>query len=40
MDEQRQENQLESRYNLEDLPGAMDDSEGWQERVMDIRAEA
>ena len=25
-------------YNLEDLPGAMDDRDGWRERVRDIRA--
>ena len=25
-------------YNLEDLPGAMDDRDGWRERVREIRA--
>ena len=36
MDEQRFHNQQEfcadTGYNLEDLPGAMDDRDGWQER--------
>ena len=43
MDEERQDNQLEPTYNdsvpiHEDLPEAMDDWEGWQERVWEISA--
>ena len=44
MDEQRQDDQLESIYNSsvsiqEDLPGAMDYRDGWRERVREIRAD-
>ena len=46
MDEQRQDDQLEpirqlcadTGCNLEDLPGAMDDRDGWRKRVRKIRA--
>ena len=46
MDEQRQDDQIEPIHkqlctdtgcSLEDLPGAMDDREGWWERVSEIR---
>ena len=41
MDEQRQVDQIEPTYNssvtMQDLPGAMDDREGWLERVREIR---
>ena len=46
MDKQRQDDQLEPtysadrRYSPEDLPEAMDDREGRQERVRDICADA
>ena len=47
MDEQRLDDQLEPTYTSsvpiqdgpEDLPEAMDDREGWRERVRDIRAD-
>ena len=46
MDEQGQDDQLEPMYNscadtgcsLEDLPGAMDNRDRWQERVKEIHA--
>ena len=46
MDDQKLDDQLEPIYkssadtgcSREELPGAMDDSDGWQERVRDIRA--
>ena len=43
MDEQRQDDQPErlcadTGCSLEDLPEAMDDREGWRERVREIRA--
>ena len=49
MDVQRQVDQLEPTYGssvpipdvaLEDLPEAMDNREGWRERVRDIRADS
>ena len=48
MDEQKQDDHWESTYSisvlihvvtLEDLPEAMDDTEGWRERVRDIHAD-
>ena len=41
MDEQKQDIQLELTYNsfVEVIPGAIDDREGWQERVREIRAD-
>ena len=42
MEEERQNDQLEPTYNssvlIEDRKGAMDDREGWQERVREIHA--
>ena len=47
MDEQKQDNHLEPTYNssvpvtglsMEDLLGAMDEREGWRERVRKIHA--
>ena len=37
MDDQRQDDQLEPIYNSS-VPGAMDDRDGWWERVREIRA--
>ena len=42
MDEQKQDDQqlcADTECSLEDLPEAMDDREGWRERVRDIRAD-
>ena len=41
MDEQMQDDQLstDKGCSSEDLPEAMDDREGWRERVRDIRAD-
>ena len=47
MDEQRQDDQLkptysssaDTGYSPEDLPKAMDDREGWRERVRDSHAD-
>ena len=42
MDKQRQVDRLEPLYNSsmpiqEDLPGAIDDRDGWRERIREIR---
>ena len=39
MDEQRQDDQLESTYT-NSVPEAIYDKEGWRERVRDIRADS